>query len=90
MEVTPRPGDQTNRSRRFLPAKPMSPTKPIETDKNRQKPTLFTSKTDETDINRQKRRFLHRFRRSFSTRALLEMESSTMQLYLKSVLPLIS
>ena len=42
----------------------MSPTKPTETDKNRQKPTLLTNKTDE------KRRFVHRFLGSFSARAL--------------------
>ena len=41
--------------------------KPTKTDRNRHKPTLLTSKTDETDKNRQKnRRFVRRFCRFFS------------------------
>ena len=37
-----------------VPAKPMIPTKPTETDKNRQTSSLLTSKSDEICKNRQK------------------------------------
>ena len=47
----------------------MSPTKPTETDKNRQKRTLPTSKTDETDKNRRKTTL---FVSSFSARDSLK------------------